>query len=323
MCLDVFVAEELIGQVVANRDRADLKAAGHGSGRHAFKFVPPADVAFNLASVTVRRSLGGAALPPTTELAQRLPRNGPRGYLDGASRTQVTGWARDDAQSGAPSNLLILDNDTLVARVLANRYRPDLEAAGIGDGKHGFQFDFPRPLSSGQRHVIRVCRETDGVDLERSPFVLEPAHCSEVATQQGSAGSPPGSRALVIDDRLPRPGRDAGSTAILSHIRSLQRLGYRVTFVAVSEFTDAATDRAPLEAIGVACCCAPDYRSVEEVLQRQAGEFDVVYLHRVPTPRNTASSSATIPQRRGSSTASPICIICGWRAKPQPRTGPS
>ena len=213
--------------------------------------------------------------------ATGVPPQRTKGYLDVASRTQIEGWAQDVAQPGASLSLLILDSDVLVARVLANRYRADLEADGIGDGRHGFHFDFPRALSSQERHVIRVCREADGVDLERSPIVLAPVQCSEVPTQYVPTGGPSGLRALVIDDWLPRLGRDAGSTAILSHIRSLQRLGYRVTFVAVSEFTDAATDRAPLEAIGVACCCAPDYRSVEEVLQRQAGEFDVVYLHRV------------------------------------------
>ena len=169
----------------------------------------------------------------------------------------------------------------LVARVLANRYRADLEADGIGDGRHGFHFDFPRALSSQERHVIRVCREADGVDLERSPIVLAPVQCSEVPTQYVPTGGPSGLRALVIDDWLPRLGRDAGSTAILSHIRSLQRLGYRVSFAAALEFGDSVGDGAALDVIGVMCCCAPDYGSVEEVLQRQAGKFDVVYLHRV------------------------------------------
>ena len=267
--------------MVANRYRADLEAAGHGSGKHGFAFVPPAGLAFAPAAVAVLRSLDGVALPPSRELAQQLSSNGPRGHLDVANRTQVEGWAQDVAQPGASLSLLILDNDVLVARVLANRYRADLEADGIGDGRHGFHCDFPQALSSQERHVIRVCHEADGVDLERSPVVLEPAHCSEVAMRQGSAGSPSEPRALVIDDWLPRLGNDAGSTAILTHIRSLQRLGYRVTFVAALEFGGPATDRAALDAIGVICCCAPDYRSVEEVLQRQAGEFDVVYLHRV------------------------------------------
>jgi glycosyltransferase involved in cell wall biosynthesis len=88
-------------------------------------------------------------------------------------------------------------------------------------------------------------------------------------------------RALVIDDRLPRSDRDAGSNAVLSHIRSLQRLGYQVTIAPAVDFNPASADRAAIEAIGVSCCCSPYYGSVEEVLRRQAGEFDLVYMHRV------------------------------------------
>jgi O-antigen biosynthesis protein len=68
----------------------------------------------------------------------------------------------------------------LFARVLANGYRADLAAAAVGDGRHGFAFDFPRALALEERHVIRVCREVDGADIERSPVVLEPAEYSDV-----------------------------------------------------------------------------------------------------------------------------------------------
>ena len=88
-------------------------------------------------------------------------------------------------------------------------------------------------------------------------------------------------RALVIDDRIPRSDRDAGSTAILSHMQSLQRLGYEVVFTPAIDFAAADQNSAALDAIGVTCCRAPYYGSIEEVLRRQAGQFDLVYLHRV------------------------------------------
>jgi hypothetical protein len=82
VCLDIVAGGELIGQVVANRYRADLEAAGHGSGRHGFAFVVPAGWAFAPTSVAVRRSLDGAVLPRTKELAQRVSRrNGLRVIL--------------------------------------------------------------------------------------------------------------------------------------------------------------------------------------------------------------------------------------------------
>jgi glycosyltransferase involved in cell wall biosynthesis len=104
--------------------------------------------------------------------------------------------------------------------------------------------------------------------------------------RRGANGDRPGSgmparRALIIDDRLPQPQRDAGSAVILSHIRSLQRLGFKVSFAASLDLAKADADRGSLESLGVAWCGVPFYGSVEEVLRRQEGEFDLIYLHRV------------------------------------------
>ena len=265
-----------------------------------------------------------------------------RSFLDEATRHRVAGWVQDEEQPDAPLTLLILVDDALAGRILANRYRPDLAAAGIGDGRHGFRFDFPRSLSPGERHVVRVCREADGTDLAGSPAVLEPAAAGdgaayeqlaeidvaalsdadlargieivaehtdnaiqELADRQSgraerrehrlrverwrrrSAVADPLAegglqrRALIIDDRVPQPRRDAGSNVILSHAQSLQRLGFTVSFAASLDIAAPEDSRAALEANGVAWCGMPHYRSVEEVLRRQAGEFDLIYLHRI------------------------------------------
>ena len=86
-------------------------------------------------------------------------------------------------------------------------------------------------------------------------------------------------RALVIDQRVPEPERDGGSNALVSHMRSLVRLGYQVVFAAQSMAGGEAA--AALEREGILCCHAPWYGSVEDVLRREAGTFDLVYLHRV------------------------------------------
>ena len=271
-----------------------------------------------------------------------------RGNLDIVTLHSVAGWAQDDAEPDVPVSLLVIDNDQLLGRILANRHRPDLEAAGIGNGRHSFELDFPKALSPFEQHVIRVCREIDGADLAQSPVTLEPPlsfddtarnaladilkRCGadtdipakidflvgqiDVLLQQRADGDshrferqryrhylqrwrrrpqddaaagrsamsePPSQsqRALVIDDRVPVLDRDAGSIAVLSHIRSLQRLGFEVAFAPATEFAASAKPPASLQAINVTCYGAPYYGSIEEVLRRQAGEFDVVYMHRV------------------------------------------
>lgn len=103
-------------------------------------------------------------------------------------------------------------------------------------------------------------------------------------TGQGPApDADPAPRALIIDDRLPVANRDAGSQAILSHIRSLQRLGFNVT-VAPSDMRggDAVSS---LQADGVTCCSLPWCASVEEVLRRENSGYALVYVHRVANTR--------------------------------------
>jgi glycosyltransferase involved in cell wall biosynthesis len=272
-----------------------------------------------------------------------------KGNLDLVNLRQAAGWAQDDAQPDVPVSLLVIDNDKLLGRILANRYRADLENAGIGSGRHGFEFQFPNSLTPFEKHAVKVCRETDGAELPQSPIVIEPSQVfdqaaqealsdiirragsdadtalkidflageldrllqqfadldskrfersayrqllqrwrrspreTEIAAPSGAAAEPPRAilRALVIDDRIPQADRDAGSLAILSHMQSLQRFGYDIVFAPATEFAATEEDCTALSALGMTCARAPYYGSIEEVLRRQAGEFDVVYLHRV------------------------------------------
>lgn len=267
-----------------------------------------------------------------------------KGNLDVIDLRQVVGWAQDDAQPDVPVSLLVTDNDRLIGRILANRYRADLQQAGIGSGRHSFAFQFAKSLAPFENHVLRVRRESDGADLAQSPVTLEATQAFDLSaqealadiiqrsgtehdieakidflanrieillqqlagrdsgrperdnykqllqrwrrtpafagTKQASAPRAP-RRALVIDDRFPQSDRDAGSIVILSHMQSLQRFGYEVVFTASAEFAAADQDTAALNAIGVTVCRAPYYGSIEEVLRRQAGAFDLFYLHRV------------------------------------------
>ena len=240
--------------------------------------------------------------------------------------------------------LEILDNGVPLAQVLANAYRPDLQQAGLGSGRHGFDALIPGGLSPLAHHVIEVRYTADGAGIREAPVVIEPADRFDAVLEQAVAqavealddgngrqralsfmleqvdrllreqaeadgrraerqiyqqfrrrwgpqadsintdritiAADPGLRALVIDERVPVAGRDAGSQAILSHMRALQRLGYAVSFIAADEGNGA--DATALEAAGITRCGPPFYASAEDVLRRQSGCFDVVYLHRAP-----------------------------------------
>jgi hypothetical protein len=98
-----------------------------------------------------------------------------RGNLERVTARGIAGWARHDEAPGAPVSLVVTIDDEFAGRVIANRYRDDLLAAGIGNGRHAFALDFEAPLPPSGRHVIRVRREPDAADLPGSPFTLEPA----------------------------------------------------------------------------------------------------------------------------------------------------
>ena len=101
-----------------------------------------------------------------------------RGRLDGVEGRRITGWAFDPETPGTPVVLVVLLNGAEIARLQSDRYRPDLEKAGIGDGRHAFEFELPAGVAADLRHEIEVRRHDDGAQLRGSPAVLEPGSCT-------------------------------------------------------------------------------------------------------------------------------------------------
>ena len=254
-----------------------------------------------------------------------------QGNLDGLDGNNITSWAFDPEHPNTPVVLDVLDGHGLIARVTANRFRADLEMAGIGDGRHGFELPLPHGLSFEIPHELRVRRVSDGRELNGSPLVIESTDRRNLvkdtrrtielaANTAGDAGTLDAlldtllegadrirrlratqpydqsnerliaramprdarpKRALVIDDMVPRPNHDAGSSAILGHIAALRDLGWAVEFVAAGELSGGDDAVAALEAWGVTCHRSPRISSVEEVLRRKRNMYELVYLHRL------------------------------------------
>jgi glycosyltransferase involved in cell wall biosynthesis len=341
-----------IGELLADTYREDLEAASIGDGRHSFVFEVPGGLAPQRRHlVEVVRADDGRALPgspviveaaasPIPPMHQAQPATW-QGNLDVLTHRRIEGWAFDKETPQKPLALAFLDNGEPLVRTLANRYRRDLEDAGLGDGRHGFSVIIPGGLSPLTRHVIQVLGEADGRELPGSPFTLEAAAGFDPALEHAVSAavaalalpeerehalaflagqtekllqdhadaasgrearlvhrqlvrrgvSPQGSqpvsvaasrpRALIVDDLVPASGRDAGSAALLSHMRALQELGYEVSFIAAEQLSPPPGASAELSALGIDCWQSPFYASVEELLRRQPQGFDLVYLHRI------------------------------------------
>jgi hypothetical protein len=104
-----------------------------------------------------------AGLRPATE----QPALTLRGYVDEIAPRRIAGWAQNIQHPEAPVCLDILAGGHLIGQVLANRYRNDLAAAGLGSGRHGFEFIPPAGLVFTP-HTVEVRRSSDAVALVRS-----------------------------------------------------------------------------------------------------------------------------------------------------------
>lgn len=78
------------------------------------------------------------------------------GSVDQCDIQLISGWAWNSAAPGESVEIEILDGDRVLATVPCNRHRPDLEAAGKGDGRCAFRWEVPPELLDDTEHLIRV-----------------------------------------------------------------------------------------------------------------------------------------------------------------------
>ncbi|MDE2200334.1 MAG: hypothetical protein KGJ41_15065 [Rhodospirillales bacterium] len=113
----------------------------------------------------------GAAPPAPRPAAPAAPARleGDIGRLD---PEEIAGWALDPAQPGHPVALDIVADGRVVARPRADRHRPDLDIAGLGDGRCGFAARLDPPLSVLRDHLVQVRARDGGASLPGAPLLL-------------------------------------------------------------------------------------------------------------------------------------------------------
>jgi glycosyltransferase involved in cell wall biosynthesis len=88
-------------------------------------------------------------------------------------------------------------------------------------------------------------------------------------------------RILVVDHKTPRPDEDSGSASAFSYLTILCRAGFDVTF-APFDLTDDGGYTKALNALGIKTLAAPEWTSIEAVLDAFAAPSDIVFLYRAP-----------------------------------------
>jgi O-antigen biosynthesis protein len=242
--LEIRCDGEVAGHVVAGLHRRDLEQTGRlGDGHCAFNFLHPIQLS-PLASHVIElvRAADGAPLPGSPVHLPAASRFDPA-CLGGVA--QVLHDAAQAAVTASDLDAIIVHQMTQIEALLAARAR----------------------LDAGPRAEV--------ADLRARWGGIVPA----TAVRRSAPQLRP--RALFIDDLFPAPGLNGGASAALDHMRSLMRIGFDVSFVATRDLGDSRGKAEVLSALGIRSLLAPWYGSVEEVLRRNAGRIDVVYLHRV------------------------------------------
>jgi glycosyltransferase involved in cell wall biosynthesis len=130
-----------LGTTVAKEQRLDLKERGRGTGEHAFVF-EFAEPIVSKSAIEVRVVGSDYVLPQSYELMEGKHSLADKsmllGHIDEVSDDQIIGWV---CFSDLHDRLEIeaFGGGMLFASAKANVSRPDLVAAGIGDGCHGFE----------------------------------------------------------------------------------------------------------------------------------------------------------------------------------------
>jgi hypothetical protein len=168
---DVILAEGMAAESYIDDDNRGLfhnapeywAAHPDQAGEPAQYCAPRREEGFEVARARLRiAERAGLAMP-----AEAMPESLFVGHVDAIGKRRIAGWAWDRATPEAPVCLGIYAGDRLIAQVVANRYREDLEAAGIGDGRHGFEFTPPKGLGFAPG-AVTVRRSRDGAALTPS-----------------------------------------------------------------------------------------------------------------------------------------------------------
>lgn len=83
-----------------------------------------------------------------------------RGFVEQVGQGVCVGWAQCVDAPEVPVTLLVMRGGEILAKLVANRYRADVRAAGLGSGCHGFTLALPSLVGE-----ITVRRALDGAVL--------------------------------------------------------------------------------------------------------------------------------------------------------------
>jgi hypothetical protein len=186
--VDVYADSQLLATVLADQFRQDLLNRRMGDGRHGFGLTTPDSLKDGKAHLIGIKVSGtddtlaeGVLLAPAP--GHDKAGDNFAGSIDGVDDQQIGGWAWDSQRPNTPLTVDIYVDDTKLAAVSADQFRPDLRDANIGDGKHGFALPSPAALKDGKAHAVRVKIAGTGITIVEKGVLL-PKNSGAAARQE-------------------------------------------------------------------------------------------------------------------------------------------
>lgn len=160
--LTVLVDGRTVGRLTPSLHRAHLERAGVGDGTFGFNFSFPTLIRAD--SIVEVVSDSGIRLQSNDSTKINFERE-LIGHLDVLNHQKVAGWASEirDGEYHQP-NLSVIVDGQVVGWVRPEDYRNALARRGIGDGRFGFSFNFPKLIHKNSK--VEVTSDI-GVSLSR------------------------------------------------------------------------------------------------------------------------------------------------------------
>ncbi len=105
-------------------------------------------------------------------IRELLQREDSRGHVDMCSPERIAGWAQYVRYPELPVTLGVFRDQKLATRILANRFRLDLQKAKLGSGEHGFEFIPPKEFFVGAELIQVKVPNGSVIGEYRPPFLV-------------------------------------------------------------------------------------------------------------------------------------------------------
>jgi len=116
-------------------------------------------------------ALSSASDGSASDAVSQIPVIKYRGNVDACINGVLTGWIQDSEDYDSRLEILVFERNRVVGSGIANVYREDLKANGIGDGLYGYEIVLDAALYDGEVHKLLIREKNHGFSFEHETII--------------------------------------------------------------------------------------------------------------------------------------------------------